>query len=79
LKPGEFFAKLRLAMDTVQVGRRVLAHAAAKIGGVEELGARLKISHRVLQHYLAGGEPVPDVLLLRAIDVILEELPGVPN
>jgi hypothetical protein len=56
-----------------------LAHAAAKIGGVEELGARLKIGHRVLQHYIAGGEPVPDDLLLRAIDVILEELPGVPN
>lgn len=63
-------------MSTVQRGRRVLARAAAMMGGAEQLAAHLKISHRVLQHYLVGTEPVPDALFLRAIDVILDNTPA---
>ena len=65
-------------MDAKQVGRRVLARAAAKVGGVAELAARLDIGQRVLQYYIAGREPVPDALFLRAIDVILEDALGAP-
>ena len=65
-------------MDAKQVGRRVLARAAAKVGGVAELAARLDISQRVLQYYIADREPVPDALFLRAIDVILEDALGAP-
>jgi hypothetical protein len=66
-------------MDTVRVGRRVLARAAAKLGGVEPLAAYLKIGQRVLQYYITGREPVPDALVLRAIDVILEDIPPVAD
>ncbi len=62
-------------MNTVRVGRKVLARAAAMMGGVEPLAAHLKITQRLLQQYITGVEPVPDVLLLRAIDVILEDVP----
>jgi len=64
-------------METVRVGRRVLARAAAKLGGVESLAERLEISQRLLQYYITGREPVPDVLFMRAIDVILEEEPPI--
>jgi hypothetical protein len=54
--------------------RKVLARAAA-IVGVEALAERLQITTRVLQHYLTGYELIPDVLFLRAVDVIIEQLP----
>ena len=63
-------------MDTIRVGRRVLARAAARMGGVDALGARLEIDHRVLHHYITGIEPVPESMFMLAIDVILEHLPA---
>jgi len=62
-------------MATPDVGRRVLARAAAHLGGSEALAARLDVSHRVLQLYLTGQEPISDALFLRAVDIILAELP----
>ena len=64
-------------METIRIGRRVLARAAAKLGGVDALAARLEISEQVLRHYITGREPVPDALLMRAIDVILEDVPTI--
>lgn len=55
--------------------RKVLAHAAAQIG-VPALAARLQISERLLHHYLTGHELIPDELFLRAVDVIIEQLPA---
>ena len=62
-------------MNTVRIGGSVLARAAAKLGGVESLAERLKISQRLLRYYITGAEPVPDVLFMGAVDVILEEAP----
>jgi hypothetical protein len=62
-------------MATQEIGRRVLARAAAQLGGVEALAVRLDLSHRVLQRYIIGDEPIPDSLFFRAVDVILAELP----
>jgi hypothetical protein len=60
-------------VSPVKVGRQVLARAAAKSGGVEALAERMQIGHRVLRHYIEGKEPVPDEVLLRALDVLLDE------
>ena len=64
-------------METIRVGRRVLARAAAKLGGIEPLAERLGISQRLLQYYISGREPVPDSLFLRAIDIILDDVPAI--
>jgi len=53
----------------------VLARAAAQVGGVAELAARLNLSSRALREYVTGRLAVPDALFLRALDVVLEELP----
>jgi hypothetical protein len=55
--------------------RKVLAHAAAQLG-VAALAERLQISERLLHHYLTGHDLIPDELFLRAVDVIIEQLPA---
>ena len=62
--------------SSTDTSRRILARAAAELGGVERLAERLKVSPRVVQHCLTGHEPIPDALLLKAMDIILESLPS---
>ena len=61
-----------------QVARKVLARAAAKAGGVQALADRLKLSPRVVAHFIEGHEAIPDSVLLLAIDVILGDVPDLP-
>jgi hypothetical protein len=63
------------AVKTQAVARHVLARAAAKVGGVAKLASRLNLSQRVLTWYVHGDLTVPDALFLKALDMILEELP----
>jgi hypothetical protein len=69
---GARYLPLVASHDT---SRKVLAHAAAQVG-VAALAERLQISERVLHHYLTGHELIPDELFLRAVDVIIEQLPA---
>ena len=66
------------AVDSIDTSRKVLAHAAARIG-VQALAERLQITTRTLHEYLTGGALVPDEVFLRALDVIVERLPELPN
>jgi len=58
-----------------KASRQILAKAAVKIGGAEVLASRLEITARVLKMYLEGDQEIPDSVLLRAIDIIIEDLP----
>lgn len=62
-------------MENTKATRQLLARAAVRLGGVDALASQLEISQRVLTLYIEGHEAVPDSLLLRVIDVILEDLP----
>jgi hypothetical protein len=62
-------------MDSSVTARRVLARAAALLGGVDRLAGRLNLTQRQLGELLTGGTPVPDALFLAAIDIVLEDLP----
>jgi hypothetical protein len=62
-------------VDATVTARRVLARAAVLLGGVTALGERLDLAQRQLTDYLTGAEPIPDEILLAAIDIVLEELP----
>jgi hypothetical protein len=62
-------------VDATVTARRVLARAAVLLGGVSALGERLDLAQRQLTDYLTGAEPIPDEILLAAIDIVLEELP----
>jgi predicted transcriptional regulator len=55
--------------------RKLLAHAAVRVGGVDNLAARLGISSRVVSRYLTGKENIPELLFLVLVDLSLEALP----
>jgi hypothetical protein len=59
--------------------RRVLAGAAARVGGVDKLATQLDVSERLLRHYIEGHESVPDSLFLKVVDVILKQIPEPPK
>ena len=62
-------------LETAKATRLLLARAAVTLGGVDALASQLDISQRALTLYIQGHEAVPDALLLRVIDVILDYLP----
>ena len=70
-RPPARYSQLVASPDA---SRKVLAHAAAQVG-VAKLAERLQISERILHHYLTGHDLIPDELFLRAVDVIIEQLP----
>jgi hypothetical protein len=63
----------------VESARRVLAHTALQVGGIPRLAAELKLSEAVLRGYIAGKESIPEGLMLKVIDVLLEQLPEPPR
>ena len=55
-----------------------MARTAAQVGGIPRLASELKVSETVLRHYILGKEPIPEGLMLRVIDVLLEQFPEPP-
>ena len=51
--------------------KKVLQAAAEIVGGNRELARNLGISEGLLGKFLADRHPVPDSLLLHAVDIIL--------
>jgi hypothetical protein len=59
------------------VKSRVLRRAAERVGSVEALAARLKVSPRQLQLWLENRPEAPDDVFLHAVDIVLgPEEPG---
>jgi hypothetical protein len=49
----------------------VLAKAAQKVGGRQELAARLGVRSDALEQYIEGTLPVSEDLYLKAVDIVL--------
>ena len=52
---------------------RLLRAASDRVGGVRALADRLGITVTLLSRFLADTRELPDLLLLRAVDIILAE------
>jgi hypothetical protein len=52
---------------------RLLRAASDMLGGAKALAQRLGIRETLLHQFMAGVHDLPDPLLLRAVDIILEE------
>ena len=52
---------------------RLLQAACDLSGGEEPLAERLKMSRLLLRWYMAGRDELPSHLLLRTVDILLEE------
>jgi hypothetical protein len=50
----------------------VLKKAAKTVGGVEALAMRVGVSAQVMRLYLKGRKPIPDDLVFKAVDIVLD-------
>jgi hypothetical protein len=57
------------------LGQKVLQRAVEKYGEAEA-AARLQVSESVLRQHLNGEKHVPEALLLRAVDLVVDGEPG---
>ena len=60
-------------MATLDETRKLLAYIAIRMGGVDGLAGKLQISPNVLMLYITGERFVPDRLVLRVVDLVLDE------
>ena len=59
-------------MDHRTLGQRVLAKAAARIGGAEQLAKYLAVPPATLEMWLEGGEVPPVEAVRRAVDLLID-------
>jgi hypothetical protein len=57
-------------------GQQVLARVVEKLGSAEHAAARLGVSATLLQRFLSGTIPLPDQLLLKAMDLVVDGVPS---
>jgi hypothetical protein len=50
----------------------LLKKAAKTVGGIEAFATRVGISAQVMRLYLEGRRPIPNDLVLKAVDVVLD-------
>jgi hypothetical protein len=55
-----------------QTTTKLLRAAAQIVGGEEALARRLDVGEVLLSAYLEERRPLPDFLLLRAVDIVVE-------
>ena len=63
-------------MGAPKVGKEVIARLVSKLGSVEKAAVSLSIRPGLVQRFLEGQSPVPDAVLLRALDAMSD--PAVP-
>jgi hypothetical protein len=59
-------------MAGATVGRSVLQRLERKVGGSNALAERLGVRPTLMRRFLAGTLDVPDVVLIRALDLLAE-------
>lgn len=74
-EPGHASPDERFARDAAMSAtkHRLLLAACDAAGGAGPLAQALGLSEAMLRKYMSGAFPLPDPLLLRAVDFILEE------
>jgi hypothetical protein len=60
------------------VGQQILERVISKLGGEEAASLRLGLTRSLLQRMLDGKMPVPDSILLKAVDFALTTGPMEP-
>lgn len=61
--------------EAMSLGQEVLGRLVRRLGGPEAAAARLGISRTLLERFLKGAIPVPDAILLKAVDFVLSDAP----
>ena len=69
--PGEPW--LGLAESTA-IAQRIFVRAAERLGSATALAGHLGLTYAELRHYLYGHAVPPEDILLRTVDLVLEDL-----
>ena len=66
-------------VEYIPIGQAVLQKVVDRTGGIGPASARLGLSTTLIAKFLDGTIFVPDTVLLRAVDVVLDEQPSIPT
>ncbi len=64
-------------MGSITVGQAVLQRVVAKLG--DAAASQLGVTQAAFARFLDGTEALPDRVLLRAVDLVLDELQHIPS
>ena len=67
-------AAVRLwTLHSIPLGRAVIQKLVAQVGGTLAAAVALGVLQAAVERYVDGSRPVPNVLLMRAVDLIVDE------
>ena len=64
-------------MDSITVAQAILQRVVAKLG--DAAASQLGVTQEAFARFLNGTEALPDRVLLRAVDIVLDELQHIPS
>ena len=62
----------------MSLAQRLIVKVVNKLGGIDAAATRLEVSPSLLMRFVEGTMNVPDAVLLRVVDYVLDELPQTP-
>lgn len=65
--------------EAMSLAQRLIVKVVNKLGGVDMAATRLEVSPSLLMRFVEGTMNVPDAVLLRVVDYLLDELPPTPK
>lgn len=65
--------------DAMSLAQRLIVKVVNKLGGIDMAATRLEVSPSLLMRFVEGTMNVPDAVLLRVVDYLLDELPQTPK
>jgi hypothetical protein len=74
-RPGVRTENSGEGVPVMTLGQQVLERLVARLGGTDQAAKALGISDTLVQHLLSGRIPVPDSVLLKAVDCLSEPEP----
>ena len=67
-------AAVRLwTLHSIPLGRAVIQKLVAQVGGTLAAAVALGVLQAAVERYVDGSKPVPNILLMRAVDLIVDE------
>ena len=64
-------------MDSITLAQAVLQRVVAKLG--DAAASQLGLSQAAFVRFLNGTEALPTLVLLRAVDIVLDEVQHIPS
>jgi hypothetical protein len=61
------------ALDSILLGQAVIQKLVAQLGGTLAAAVALAVSQAAVERYVDGSKPVPKILLMRAVDLVVDD------